>query len=98
MVMACPLGVGAGLAGAAVARWARMRGWALRGARSYCVVAAALPLLAVMEEWAPVGERVRSVTTTIEIDAAPEEVWPHVIAFRPLPEPEEFRRADYGLG
>jgi hypothetical protein len=31
-----------------------------------------------------------AVTTTVEIDAAPEAVWPHVVAFSDLPEPAEW--------
>ncbi|MGH7293888.1 MAG: SRPBCC family protein [Polyangiaceae bacterium] len=57
-------------------------------------VVAALPLLAAGEARfarAPVHD----VTTTIEIDAPPEAVWPHVIGFSDLPEPP---RWEYRLG
>jgi hypothetical protein len=42
-------------------------------------------------EWANEPEpAVRAVETEVIIDAAPAEVWPHVIAFPPLPEPDDW--------
>lgn len=46
-----------------------------------------LPLAGVLES--PGGLLVHEVRTSIDINASPEEVWPHVVAFRPMPEPRD---------
>jgi hypothetical protein len=50
----------------------------------------ALPLAAVLEP-APGSHVVaREVLTVVDIAAAPDAVWPHVVAFRPLDEPTDW--------
>jgi hypothetical protein len=46
-----------------------------------------LPLAAALES--PGALLVHEVRTSMEIDAPPERVWPHVVAFRPMAEPED---------
>lgn len=50
----------------------------------------ALPLAAMLEPAPGTAPIAREVLTVIEIAAAPEAVWPHVVAFRPLEEPTDW--------
>jgi hypothetical protein len=49
-----------------------------------------VPLLMAFENAQPEKEEVRSVVTSIEINATPEQVWQNVLAFPQLKEPTEF--------
>jgi hypothetical protein len=49
-----------------------------------------VPSLMAFENVQSVNEDVRSVTTSVTINASPEKVWENVIAFPPLEEPAEF--------
>ena len=49
-----------------------------------------VPSLMAFEDNIKTSEDLRSVTTTIEINASPEKVWKNVVAFPPLKEPTEF--------
>lgn len=53
------------------------------------IVLLALPLTMGFESSLPPVEELRAVTTAAVIDAPPEAVWPHVIAFSELPPPHE---------
>ena len=80
---AAALGLLGGFVGYTLAALTRTRG------RSLGIVLLCLPLVAAGESLntpTPVYE----VVTTIEIDAAPEEVWPHVIGFTELPAPPQW--------
>lgn len=50
----------------------------------------AWPLLALLPQDGAEPFPARSVLSSIEIDAPPEQVWPNVIGFSPLPPPEEW--------
>lgn len=52
--------------------------------------AAPLVLLVSVEQAAPPPSVVRSVSTTLEVEASPEQVWPHLIAFPELPAPTDW--------
>lgn len=49
-----------------------------------------VPLLMAAEAASPPVPAVRAVATEVIIQASPQQVWPHVIAFAPLPEPTEW--------
>lgn len=51
---------------------------------------APLLLLGVVEQMTPPETVVRPVETSIEIDASPQAVWPHLLAFPDLPEPTDW--------
>jgi uncharacterized membrane protein YhaH (DUF805 family) len=57
-------------------------------------LAAAVPILLVPAAagLGPVstGKALHEVRSSVEITASPDEVWPHVIAFRAIPEPDDF--------
>ncbi len=84
LVMFLPIGIAMGMLGG-------MIGYMLASIapvqkRTILLLLALVPLLTGAEllyRPTPLYE----VTTSIEIDASPEEVWPHVIRFPPLPEP-----------
>jgi len=85
ILMALPLAVVTGLAGATLGRAiARMGEREMPGAFLALLI---LPLTAAMEPGA--GLVLHEVRTSVEIDAPPERVWPHVVAFRPMPEPRD---------
>ncbi len=48
------------------------------------------PVAMLSESGIPAAEPLREVTTVVEIDASPQEVWPHVVQFSELPPPEEW--------
>lgn len=86
LVMAAPLAVPLALMGAAAGAAAG------REASSWAM---AIGLLVVPAGWGleaavPTADTLYEVRSAIEIDAPPEDVWPHVLAFPPLPEPTEW--------
>jgi uncharacterized membrane protein YhaH (DUF805 family) len=90
--MAAPIAIGMALMGAAVGRLlAEYRGVRLA---QVGMVLAALPFLTATDV-VRVPRAPTEVLTTIEVDAPPERVWPHVIGFAELPPP---RGGPFGLG
>jgi uncharacterized membrane protein YhaH (DUF805 family) len=60
-----------------------------RTASPVLVLLALWPLLTAAEAYTATPQ-LREVLSAIEVDRAPADVWPHVIAFSPLPEPTEW--------
>lgn len=92
IAMAAPIGVFlstlGGLLGYLIQRRA---GGARREAPALVLaLAVALPLMMGAEAREPAPAPVVAVTTAIEIDAPPEAVWRHVVAFSELPEPDSW--------
>jgi uncharacterized membrane protein YhaH (DUF805 family) len=87
ILMALPLTLVVGLMGATVGRAAALR----RDPElpSSAVALALVPLGAMLEPRGSTGRVLHEVRSSVVIDAPAERVWDHVIAFRPLPEPEE---------
>jgi len=88
IAMAAPLALVLGLLGAALGD--NMARVANRPAGSTTAMVIALPVLALLPALSPLPAEVAPVVTQLEIDAAPEAVWPHVIGFAPLPPPEHW--------
>lgn len=85
ILMMAPLGIPLVLMGGAVGRAiAQNGGRSLEGV----LVLAMLPTSAALEDPADVYP-LREVTSVIEIEASPDEVWDAVVAFPELPPPEE---------
>jgi uncharacterized membrane protein YhaH (DUF805 family) len=88
LMMAAPIATVLAWIGAIVGRSITLQN---RSSDSYFFVPVmlALPGIALSESWlarpAP-----RDVSTTIDIDAPPERVWPHVVGFAELPEPPQW--------
>jgi dienelactone hydrolase len=86
LLMALPLGVVVGLMGAAVGRAAALRG---RSELSTAALAlAVVPLGATLEPSTTAGRVLHEVRSSVVIAAPPDEVWDHVVSFRPIPEPD----------
>lgn len=87
IAMAVPIGVVVGLLGAitgrAIARWGER---AVPPAISAMLL---LPIFAALEPPNMTGRNLREVQSSVVINAPPERVWPHVIAFEPIPKPTE---------
>ena len=93
LAMAFPIAAVLSLVGALLA-WVISSSARATGVRSSAAMLMLLPALAVGE--AKIAEpSLRHVTTTIEIDAPPERVWPNVIGFSDLPAPPKWM---YRLG
>ena len=85
ILMALPLAVLTGAGGAIVGRAIAQTGNADTPLSMFPLLL--LPLAAVLEP--PGALLVHEVRTSIEINAPPERVWPHVVAFRPMAEPRD---------
>jgi uncharacterized membrane protein YhaH (DUF805 family) len=92
LAMAMPIAMCISTVGALVGRAIVTSGRDQIGGAAFMI--AALPLLATGEARLA-APTVHDVTTTIEISAPPEKVWPNVIGFSDLPEPPEW---EYKLG
>jgi hypothetical protein len=93
LAMAFPIAAALSIVGALLA-WAIASASRHDNARNPVGMLLMLPALAVGE--AKINEpTLRHVTTTIEIDAPPEQVWPNVIGFSDLPAPPKWM---YRLG
>ena len=86
LLMAAPLGFGIGAMGAVLGRRIALRD---RGpVVNVAIALLALPMSAALDAGRPATD-LREVRSSVIIAASPMEVWGHVIAFPPLPEPTE---------
>lgn len=88
ILMALPLGGPMAAFGATVVYWERRYGLGSAGATAGML--AVFPLLLVIEPHVSPEPPVYSVTTSIDVDATPGQVWEQVIAFPEIPPPTEF--------
>ena len=93
VAMAAPLGAIVALIGGLVG-YAIQHHWALQAREPYTMQACtllllALPAVMLLEHNAHLAPRMRSVDTSIEINAPPAQVWAHLVAFNELPPPQE---------
>jgi uncharacterized membrane protein YhaH (DUF805 family) len=87
LVMAMPLVLPVGLLGAYMGRAIALRGQRSMPPAMFALLA--LPVASALEPSSATGRVLHEVVTSVEIRAAPERVWPHVVAFRPIVEPQE---------
>jgi len=91
LVMAAPLALGGAFVGCAVAYLCAGRKAGVAAQTPLMPPLLILPVLLVAEHYAPLPETpIRPVKTVVIIDAPPELVWRHVVAFDPLPPPEHW--------
>ncbi len=92
LLMALPIGLALGALGGAVGGLLADSPQSSVPPQLSLVGAAVAPLLllGVIEQAAPPTTVVRPVSTSIVLAAAPEAVWPHVIAFPDLPTPTDW--------
>jgi len=88
--MAAPLAMLLALMGGAFAYWLQPSRHAPAATPAVMgLLLVGLPLGMAAEHWAAPKPPVFAVTTSVEVNAPPEAVWPNVIAFTELPPPEE---------
>jgi len=91
LLMAAPLALLiAAMGGALAYTLQRWRGTPAASPAIMGLVLLGLPLGMVIEHRAAPAPAIFAVTSSIEVDAPPEAVWPNVIAFAELPPPREF--------
>ncbi len=91
LIMAAPIAFALIFLGAIVGYAIQSRPWLDdRTASIALTVTLALPLLMAAEARTEPEPELRAVTTTVFVNAPPEAVWPLVIAFPPLAEPDEW--------
>lgn len=91
LIMAAPIAFTLSLFGAVVGYAIQSRPWLYDQALTVTLaVLGALPALMAAESANEPEPAVRAIHTEVIIAAPPDKVWPHVIAFPPLPEPEDW--------
>jgi hypothetical protein len=91
LIMAAPIVFFLSSLGALVGYMIQARPWLNDQLASVALaVVLALPALMAAESAGEPEPEIRVVRTVVIIDAPPEQVWPHVIAFPPLPEPDDW--------
>jgi hypothetical protein len=88
IAMAAPIAAPLGILGAILGRTVARAGGPQ--AAPLLPLMLALPLVAGAEWLAGTQTPEYCVLTTVDVDAPPESVWPHVVAFPDLPEPNEW--------
>lgn len=87
LAMAAPIVMPLAIAGAVLGKWIAEATQATLGHALPLILA--LPLMAGAESLSTASPE-RCVLTTVEIDAPPEAVWPYVVSFPDLPEPDDW--------
>jgi hypothetical protein len=95
LIMLAPLAFPVAMVGGALGYAIQSRdtgddGSAIAGTRTLWCVTALAPLLIAGERLGRPAPSVFAVTTSIEIDAPPARVWPHVVSFPPLAPPRDW--------
>jgi uncharacterized membrane protein YhaH (DUF805 family) len=86
LLMALPIAIPLAILGGTIGRWAAMSGTGSASPAMFMLLA--LPLTAAIEPAG--GRRLHEVRSSVVIDAPPAVVWPHVIAFREMPDPRDW--------
>ena len=86
LLMMLPLIILLALLGALVGRGAAQRQSLRPPGAAFMLLA--IPLTAAVEP--PTGRALHEVQSAVVINASPDQVWPHVIAFREIPEPTDW--------
>lgn len=90
VAMAAPIMAVLSLLGAVIGYVVQKRPWSMRGApAAMLLLVLAVPGLMGAEAKSPAEPPLIAVRTSIEVDAPPERVWEHVVAFSELAPPEE---------
>jgi hypothetical protein len=91
LLMAAPLAVGIALPGAALGHFlaSKLRNKRLKDL-PLVITFLMMPMLMGFEAKLKLEPPVRKVVTLVDIKATPQEVWKYVVAFPPIPEPDEF--------
>ncbi|MFO0960143.1 MAG: SRPBCC family protein [Isosphaeraceae bacterium] len=91
LILLTPLALPLVMTGALLGYAVQLVPWAeVRSPRTFLILLAAQPLLIGAESVLPRKPPLFEVTTTIDVDAPPSEVWKHVVAFSELPPPDDW--------
>ncbi len=91
LVMAAPLAILLGMLGGAIGYFIQRRAWnSTEAPATLAVVLLCVPALMTVEHAAPGETPLLEVRTRLEINASPETVWRKLVAFPPLPAPDEW--------
>jgi hypothetical protein len=90
LVLLVPLAVPIVILGSLAGYFAQSVPWQLRSPGALMLVLAVLPTLIGAEGLTPRTPPLFPITTAIEVDAPPERVWKHVVAFSELPPPDDW--------
>jgi hypothetical protein len=89
ILMAAPLAMILALLGGVAGHVVQVHRWRHSPPRLSSIPLLALPLMFGTESLRPDPPPLLKVVTTIEVNATPENVWKHVVAFAELPPPQE---------
>ncbi len=87
LAMAMPIAIPLALLGGVVGRWAATPAGTAQTTHAMFMLLA-IPLTAAVEP--PTGHVMHEVRSSVIINAPPDAVWPHVVAFREIPEPADW--------
>jgi hypothetical protein len=91
LIMAAPIAIGMSLAGGAVAYRLQASGlFPYQRANVLGLMILAIPSIMNLEARGKAQAPALQVTSRVIVNAPPERVWPHVVAFTELPPPEEW--------
>jgi hypothetical protein len=90
LIMLIPLALPVCLLGALAGYFVQKASWSVRSPGPLLVVLACLPTLIGAEGLSPRTPPLFPVSTAVEVDAAPERVWKHVVEFSTLPKPDDW--------
>ena len=90
LIMAAPLAGGMAAVGGVAGYFIQAQRWRHDSAPICCVAFLVVPLLMGMEHLEPTPAPLLAVYSSVEIAAAPERVWRHVVTFSELPAPTEW--------
>lgn len=90
LVLLVPLALPVCLLGATAGYFVQLIPWTMRSPGPLLLVLACLPTVIGAEGLNPRTPPLFAVTTAVEVDAPPEQVWRHVVEFSELPPPDDW--------
>jgi hypothetical protein len=91
LAMAAPIGLFLALMGGFIGYLVQQRHWGrFQTQATFSALLLFVPIFMGTEAWKPQQPPLLQITTQIEINAPPEEVWPFLISFPTLPSPTEW--------
>ena len=89
ILMAAPLALGLALVGGLVGHAVQVSRWQHFPSQLLCLPVLAIPAMLVGERYSGDVAPLLRVSTTVEVNASPEQVWTNVVRFARLPPPRE---------
>jgi hypothetical protein len=89
LMMAAPLALALSAFGGAIGYYLQARHWRSASPAMMCIALLAMPAIFGAERAVGLRPPTYAVQSAIEVEAAPEQVWKHVVAFAEIPPPRE---------